>query len=64
MTNSENELSEAAVLELEEGVENDCHRDDCKNVKCPQGVPFPMVCFPLWGTHECRYSNLMMVDDN
>ncbi|XP_060579771.1 LOW QUALITY PROTEIN: neural-cadherin-like [Ruditapes philippinarum] len=54
MTNSENELSEAATLELEEGVANDCHRDDCKNAICPEGLPFAMVCFPLWGTYDCR----------
>lgn len=54
MTMSENELSSAASLEYEQNVENDCFRDDCKNVDCPNGTPFPMVCFPLWGTHDCR----------
>ena len=55
MANMENEISEAATLELEEGVDNDCHRDDCNKAKCPEGVPFAMVCFPLWGTYDCRY---------
>lgn len=54
MMNSENEESEAATLELEQNVENDCVRNDCKGVICPSGKPFSMVCYPLWGTHDCR----------
>ena len=55
MQNSENEQSDAATLEYERNVFMDCIRDDCANVDCPKGVPMPMVCVPLWGSHECRY---------
>ena len=55
MINSENGLSDAATLDLEQGVENDCVREDCFNVTCPIGNPISMICYPLWGLHECRY---------
>jgi len=54
MVRSENTLSEAATLEYEYNVDNDCVRDDCKGVICPSGVPYSMVCVPLWGLFECR----------
>ncbi|KAL4234097.1 hypothetical protein ACF0H5_005750 [Mactra antiquata] len=51
---SENDKSEAAILEYEEFVDNDCKRYDCDGVECPEGTPRSMVCYPLWGTYECR----------
>ncbi|KAK3581134.1 hypothetical protein CHS0354_033929 [Potamilus streckersoni] len=51
---SENTISGTALLEYERNVDNDCKRDDCKNVRCPPGSPYQMQCYPLWDAYECR----------
>ena len=62
MQNSENELSQAASLEYERNVYMGCVRDDCLNIDCPKGVSEPMICVPLWGHHECRYGQLLILN--
>jgi hypothetical protein len=55
MTMKESTASPAAVMTLSSNVRIGCYREDCAKANCQLGKPISKVCYPLWGTFECRY---------